>query len=333
MNTPTITISLAGLDSLDGLLPAVLSVTQEVIPLADIKRDVSLWFDPLDASTPVLPLIQPLLVQKKGDGYTIIDGYKRFAQLEESSETHGACMVVSTSLSAKESGLVRAALNNSRSFTTSEQVQFALWLQRNQMESSQFDRALGLTGVNAKRARALRKISTASDSAVQAFVDGHLALEHAPDFLCLSPEDQQAFLSFFDGLGLSVQSQREFLQWLPEIAYAQATSLAELLRHSQVKAARETGSLTPNQRIEKIRSVLFAIRFPRFAETRDRWNQAARAANPNPASVTFAPSPAFEKKRLDITIRVNDAHSATRLFSRLAAVDESLWSSLIDPIE
>jgi hypothetical protein len=181
---------------------------------------------------------------------------------------------------------------------------------------------------------ASRQISAAQyGPAVQAAVlDNKLHLENAAAFNRLDAGDQEAFLSLSKDLQLSLQTEREFLEWLPEIAYSRKQSVASVLQAEEINSTRNSPILNAPQKIEKIRACVFSMRFPQYDAALKQWKQVANKAFGDTSNIAVMPNPYFEKNRLELRIRISNADEAEEVMRKLAALPKSTWASLIDPM-
>jgi hypothetical protein len=168
--------------------------------------------------------------------------------------------------------------------------------------------------------------------------EGRLALRLAPDLCLMETRDQTAFLEILRRIDLSLQTQREFIEWLPEIAYARETSVFSLLHSAEIQRIINDKILNNPQKIEAIRALLHSWKFPLFDEALKKWKKLAATTsrsvleNEPSSKVVFVPSSAFEINKLEIRITINHAPAAKEIFQRLSNVPQAAWSQLIYPI-
>lgn len=155
--------------------------------------------------------------------------------------------------------------------------------------------------------------------------------ENATAFNRLEAVDQAAFLSLANELRLSSQTEREFLEWLPEIAYSRKQSIASLLESDEIKAARNSPVLNAPQKIERIRAYIFSSRFPRYDAALKQWKQLSQKTFGKISGVAVTPNPYFEKNKIELRISISSARGACDVMGKLAAIPEGTWVSLIDP--
>ena len=168
---------------------------------------------------------------------------------------------------------------------------------------------------------------------VDAVASGALHAGLVKTFLLLSRSDQDGFLETFRRARLSFQTQREFLEWLTEIAFIQKTPVRKVLGHPEIRKLLRSRKLNWPQRVQKLRGILHTQRFPRLSAAEKTWKAVAKSANPNPSRVQFVPSPFFEKNRLEVRIVLTEGLSAKGLCGELAALPEATWRRLIYPLD
>jgi hypothetical protein len=70
-----------------------------------------------------------------------------------------------------------------------------------------------------------------------------------------------------------------------------------------------------------------------LSKIKKSWEEQARLVNPDPSRVSFHASPFFEKRDLEIRIRVSSAESATALMQKMGSLSAEAWEKLIDPTQ
>jgi ParB-like nuclease domain. len=291
---------------------------------------------PLPSGT-ALDNILPIIVSKaeKSDRYCIIDGCKRFLALKKNNAKECACLVFSKVLDPKSAGLLRIALNEGRTMHLRERLRFYTWLMENYsggLCETLLDEA-GLRGFE------LKPLAACAEDVIDAAGDGLINVRNAEDFSLMEQQDRKAFLELFNGLSLSQQTQREFLEWLSEIAFSRKISVSDLLKSEELSGIMTSKTFNAPQKIEAARDLVYSWKYPLYSGALKIWKQmastTARAVLENEPSsrIDFLPSPAFEKNRLDIRISIGHARAAKEIFERLSQVPQSTWAQLIYPVE
>jgi hypothetical protein len=157
--------------------------------------------------------------------------------------------------------------------------------------------------------------------------------QNAEAFDRLDSADQQAMLSLCGQVRLSLQTEREFLEWLPEIAYLAGQTVATVLDSPEIRKAMNSTDLNAPQKIEKIRACIFSLRFPRYDAALKRWKQVANRTFGSMPGVAISPSPYFEKNKVELRITLTGAEQAREIMEKLGAISQETWESLIDPLK
>jgi hypothetical protein len=188
-----------------------------------------------------------------------------------------------------------------------------------------------ILGISFQKAKHLEEIMSAGDQVRAAVLDNRLHPENIPAFNRWNASDQTAYLVFFKDLRLSFQTERQFLEWLPETAFSNKQSIGSILASEEIKRIAGNATLSAPLKIEKIREHLFSLRNPRYDGVHKHWHTLERKTLANMRNVTVTPSLFFEKNRLELRITVTTAGEARQTMEKLAAVPENTWSALIDP--
>jgi hypothetical protein len=155
--------------------------------------------------------------------------------------------------------------------------------------------------------------------------------ENAAAFDRLDAADREAFLALSSDLQLTLQTEREILEWLPEIAYSRRQTVAAVLGSEEILAVWKSPKLNAPQKIQKIRAHLFSSRFPRYDAAQKQWKRLSQKTFGNMRCLAVTPNPYFEKDKLELRISVSSAREALDVMGKLAAIPQSTWASLIDP--
>jgi hypothetical protein len=322
------------------VVPALPPVSYKTIALKELAFPPEL-FDEQTPSSPLEPLdaLTPILAAKSDaqGRLVIVDGCKRLQGMLEKKQERCAGGVFQGRLDAKSIGLLRIYLNKKRPLSIRERVCFYKWLIKN-CEGDGWEVILDSLGFDAAIRLEVEPLLACADNVLDAVHEGRLSVRLAPDFCLLDKQGQAAFLEVFKDVGLSLQTQREFLEWLPEIAFATKTTIADILRSSDIQKIMNDKILNSPQKIEAIRTRLHACKFPLYDATLTKWKKLAAATsrsaleNEPSSKVVFVSSPAFEMNKLEIRITINHAPAAKEIFQKLSEVPQTTWSRLIYPV-
>ncbi|HAJ79268.1 MAG TPA: hypothetical protein DCO75_05810 [Fibrobacteres bacterium] len=312
---------------------SVVSVDKLIFPsgLFDMKNSGHSGID----AVLVLPVIA--IREEASDKLVVIDGCKRVARLLKDNEKTCACGIVSGPIDMKTAGLFRILLNKNRQLNIGEKVCFYKWLKKN-YSGDAFNDIATILGFPASICQELAPLVDCREKIFDAVNTDRLALKYVPDFCRMDESDQNAFLDSFTDILLSNQTQREFLEWLPEIAYTKKTSVAAILQSTDIQNIIKDTVLNNPQKTEAIRNILFSLKFPMYNEALKTWKKTAsevsRAALKNEPSsrLLFTPGAAFEKNNLEIRLTISYAGAAKEIFRKLSEVPKETWSRLIYPV-
>lgn len=274
--------------------------------------------------------LAPVIVWRQGNESFIIDGVKRVAEINHGIEKKVSCAVIVKDFNFCEAGLLRIFSNKDRTVTFNERLGWFKWLRTCFNEKQSCELALQL-GFGVKLTREIEQILQCPEDGVDVVASGKVHPELASDFCRFSQDERALFLHTFDGLQLSLQTQREFFEWLPEIAYTSQRNISQLLTDSSINTIITSAVLSAPQKIEKIREHLFTLRYPTFSATKEQWRAITAKVNPAPGVVAFIPDQAFEKDRLEVRLTVTSADQACSITKALAAISAQTWKKLIAP--
>lgn len=291
---------------------------------------------PLHSGT-VIDNILPIIVTKTEncDEYVIVDGCKRFLALKKNNAKECIGVVFSKVLDLKSIGLLRIALNTGRPLHIREKLLFFKWL----LENYSGELGESLLAEAGLLSFELKPLSACDEDIIDAVAEDRINIRNAEDFSLLDKPDRKAFLEIFKDMKLSQQTQHEFLEWLPEIAFSRDVSVSDLLRSKEMTGTMNDATLNAPQKIEAVRDLLHSWKYPASSDALKSWKQTAAATsravveNEPSSQVVFMPSPAFEKNRLEIRISIGHARAAKEIFGRLSQIPQSTWAHLIYPVE
>jgi hypothetical protein len=144
-------------------------------------------------------------------------------------------------------------------------------------------------------------------------------------------QDKAAIDDFLKAHRFTSQTRRELAEWLPEIAYRENASASDIINGENIQSILKSEKLNAPQKHQKIRDELYKKRFPEYSKLQEKWKKTAASANPAPAKIRFTPSPAFEKKHLEIKLTIQSAEEAKTLLNALSKIEPDVWDELLYP--
>ncbi len=290
-------------------------------------------FDPQsieDVYVHIEPLV-PIIVYQSSGHFTVIDGCKRLMSAQKKGFEECLCGIVTPSPDNQGAALLRIILNCRRKLSFREKYLFIGWLKKN-CSMKQYSEICKLLSPDKTEIFEFEQLLLCDKTVFEAVACGALEACLAPEANSLEQSDRSAILDFFRRYRFSRQTQRELLEWLPELAFRENRSVRELLNSEWLKQIENNEKLNGPQKIEHICTAIFNRRFPLLARTKAFWKDLAATLNPDPSNVTFRHYEAFEKNRLEIKVSLSSAAEAKNIFSRLSGISEQQWSRLIYPV-
>lgn len=284
------------------------------------------------ASAEIPEMLIPLTVYPDGDDFIVLDGCKRLLHARNSGASECSCGVITPSPDILGAGLLRISLNCGRPFHFFDKILFIKWL-KNHCNEDRYRKIRPRLPIDKREFFEFERLVECDQSVIDAVETGTLERGLAVEADQLTTADRTAMLSLFARYGFSRQMQRELLDWLPELAFREKCRVADVLASAPVAAVENDGRYNAPQKITHLRQVLFDRRFPNLSKAKKRWKRQVVKLNPAPARVTFTPSEAFEKNRLEMRITVTSGTEASDIFSKLSAVSPDEWERLIYPAQ
>lgn len=164
------------------------------------------------------------------------------------------------------------------------------------------------------------------DEALQAAtVEGTLPLETALWVGGQALADRQALLELFTGLRLGANRAREIATAIDEICQRDALQPSALLHDLGVPALLADAQLAGPQKIERVRRMLHARRYPYFRAHEQRFQEAVRRLR-LPSQVRLRPPPYFEGQAYQVAFGFRSRQELQQYAQRLldAAAHEAL---------
>lgn len=288
-------------------------------------------FDPnMTLCEPYFPSLYPLIAYEENGVYHIIDGCKRFLYTVQKRQTHCLCMILNEIKDSRDAHLLRIALNSNRPLSFREKFLFLKWLKKNNSDEN-YNSIVSQFPFSPKERHEIEQIFDISDTLLDHLESSHIDLNVVPELLLLDQSAQDVLLHFFSHLQFSRSFQREFIEWIPEIAFRKSCAIADVVDAPAITEILHHKSMNPPQKMQKIKDFLFRERFPVLAEARSGWTELARKLNPDPAHLQFLPSDSFEKNRLELKITISNSNEILSIFEKLKIITSEQWDKLIYP--
>jgi hypothetical protein len=142
-------------------------------------------------------------------------------------------------------------------------------------------------------------------------VEESIGLKTALLICRLAPGDREVLLELFAGIPFSSSHQLKILEMVEEILFRDKCSLAEVFEKLQI------GRYLEMEKPQKsIIDALFMYRNPVYMEEETRWEEEMKRLD-LPGNVKVTHYPFFEKKEVEVTIRLADVGAFKELLQKL----------------
>ncbi len=272
----------------------------------------------------------PLTVYEKNGEYQLIDGYKRLLKLLSLHKSHCFCMIVNPFSDSKLYYLFRIFLNQNRPLSFREKYNYLLWLKENYSKDEYLETA-SLLPLSQKERYEIEQIFGASEDLLSNIEGGKLDYAVVPELVNIEKVMQKEILEFLSKLQFSRSTQRELIEWLPEIASRKNCPISSIIESPHVQEILNHKSLNPPQKMQKIRDHLFNERFPVLSKAKSDWAEISRKINPDSSHIQFIADDSFEKNRLEIKINVSNPKEVLSILEKLKNIPSDQWEKLIYP--
>ena len=262
----------------------------------------------------------------------IVDGCKRFVLARQSEAQFVDCLEITPAPDTGHAALLRMSLNALRPLHFFEKILFVNWLGEH-CDKARYNELAARLPMDSRERYEIEQLAACDAPVIDAVYNNIIERNLAAEAQRLSPPDRAAVFAFAHRYRFSRQMQRELLDWLPELAFREKCTIADILLLPEIVEIEKNTRLNAPQKIERLRTALFNRRFPTLARAKKVWDELAARCNPDSRLVQFKPAEAFEKNRLELKITVSNAEEAKTVFNRLATIDSTDLNRLIYPAQ
>ena len=291
------------------------------LPVSSLELPGDLWSERISLGNTASGLQLPPTVCRTESGWQVLDGCKRVGQAAEGRLERLLCGIIDRPLDPKEAGLLRIRLNCGRTLQFREKHLFIAWMKSN-LKPEEYAAEVEKLPLLPGERHDLEQLLSCTPWLLDAALDGKLDPTVAPEMNHLPQESTAAIIALFSILSPSRQMQRELAEWLPELAFNRKITVQQLLGSTEFSTIINDARLNAPQKAARFHDAVHAERFPLYSKMKESWSAAGRKINPDPARVSFLPSPYFEKNRLEIRIKAENGALLQRTLGKLAEVDK-----------
>jgi ParB family chromosome partitioning protein len=200
-----------------------------------------------------------------------------------------------------------------------------------QEQAMQLARSVGMT-VNKEMAAKLQQILSMTGPLQHALIDGSIALPIALRLNALGDGTvAQALILLFQDLQLSLNRQRELLEWIQGIVGREGISLQDVIDDAQLAQWRRDAQMDRGQKTQLIRQHLKRRRYPEITAFEERYHQSVKALK-LVEGMQLVPPAHFEGQKFGLHLEFKNPTELGRLcqeVQRLAGSPAML--KLVDP--
>lgn len=286
----------------------------------------------LVASIDALGVLTPPKIIPIKKSYTIVSGFKRIMACNQLGVKKAPAQILNPDL-PREQCINTSIAENAfiRSLNLVEQSRAIRMLDSLYKEQARLCRAatfLGLS-VNPDMVKKLRTVGEMHSVLQSAVINGHVAL---PMALRLYKMDDKPtanrITKIFSEIGLGLNRQREFLDWLVEIARRDGTSILFILDEEPISEILNDDDLDRKQKGRLVRQYLIEKRYPEISKAEQRFSDALKRLRLEKGVRLNAPA-FFESQTYRLQIDFNDYKELISKYRNLEGVISSNTMKLI----
>jgi len=202
-----------------------------------------------------------------------------------------------------------------------------------QERAMQLARSVGMA-VNKEIATKLQQVLSMAGPLQHALIDGSIAL---PIALRLNALDDgsaaQALISLFQELQLSLNRQRELLEWIQGIVGREGISIKDVIDDAQLAQWRQDAQMDRGQKTQLIRQYLKRRRYPKISAFEEHYHRSVRELRLVEGMQIFPPAN-FEGQKHSLHLEFKNLMELRKLCQELDRIASSpALSKLLDPAQ
>ena len=144
-----------------------------------------------------------------------------------------------------------------------------------------------------------------------ALMNEHISLKSGLKLCVFQPEDCDVLLELFGRVSFSTSHQLKILEMTEEILFRDKCALEDIFEKLAIWQYLEM-----EKPQKKIIDELFKYRYPTYTEAEEKWQKEIKNLRlPDKIKVTHYPF--FEKKQMELTIRIQDTEELKKLIEKL----------------
>lgn len=318
----------------------------QTVPLSRIRDDhfdycISTGYATTDliASIQSVGLINPPIVQPRDSEFLVVSGYGRIAACRALKWEEIPVRCVSPDAAFSDCALLAIADNASqRELNIVEMARaFGLLSQATGSADGQTPlqrlKAIGLS-VNIDLGKKLDIINQMAAPLQEGLIDGTLALPTALRLHAMAEKEVvEVLCRIFKELNLSLNRQREILDWTHGIAMREESSMVRVLDEEPITGWLQDSQLDRGRKTHLIRDHLKRRRYPEIIRFEERYQRSLKTLNLS-KGLRLEPPPHFEGPTFGVHISFKNQQELANLLGQLEQLSQSAaFSALLTPIK
>lgn len=287
----------------------------------------------LKASIAEIGLITPPLLKPQGHRFIIVSGFRRIAICRMLEREHVTAACLTSKVSNVQSALMAIADNATQRDLNIVELARACCLLDNICQGHGLQQLFLSAGLDANPDlfTKLKRINQMPQVVHRGLVDQTIALSTA---LRLNEYENLHFIEVLSNLlhelDLSLNRQRELLDWIDAIAKRDKLSVSEVLNDEPLKNLRQDSTLDPGHKTNLIRQYFKQRRYPNISAFERNYQQCAKTLK-LPKGVELTPPANFEGRLFTFKIGFKEQPELLQLLENLQQlVKDKALNKLID---
>jgi len=281
----------------------------------------------LRSSIEEIGLIQPVLLQKKSDGYQIICGFRRISVMKELGKSEIESKVFEEK-EMDEFQLFSLCLHENLTTRGFNAVEKAIALDK-LTHCFQIDPAAVIKTFlpffslepNEKILNTYLSLARMEDEIKTYVLKEEVSRSNIRRLSTLTPDNRMAVLSLISPLKLGENRLREILTLLEEISRRNQYKEKDIVQRPEIQAVLSQKELTPSQKTERIKKVLTDLRYPKLNQMEKAFEKRRKDLN-LPSNISLHHPPFFEGKRLRVEFQFETKEEYQGILSALSVLPE-----------
>ena len=272
-----------------------------------------------------LGLINYPVIKKHGTNFIIISGFRRIEACLRLGFSDVPVRIIDSEIDEIEIARIAIAENSlQRSLNLVEQSKCYLLLSEYYKDNKSL--ALAASNLclqnNISLINKIKKISLLPDLIKQSILTDTIALAMAIELGELEQDAGIEFAKFFVHLGLSLNKQREVVEFVKEIAIIEDISISEVLFADGLRNILNNNDLNRTQKTQLIRFYLKNRRYPLITKAQKRYEQLVKELKLG-KGMQFVVPKNFESRSHIISLTFNSMEELDELKKKLNSISKS----------